>query len=181
MAVRSTGGWRERGGSAIEHYALTAMIVTNVVLAISVFLPDTLLYRIVTNTVGLSSVVAILLMLKHHGRLCLRCMRESPTDASVRAVRRRPWLWLYHCTGSFALNLAVLMTYLVGMSVAATLQWSFMTNALNVAISVVLAVVFIAMRVHRPLVIWCPWCRGGGEEEQTPTPAPDPALTKFTS
>lgn len=37
------------------------------------------------------------------------------------------------------------------------------------------------VRVHQWLAPWCPWCKGGGYQEPSPDPVPEPSGTKLTT
>lgn len=108
--------------------------------------------------------------------MCVRCMKEVPVDAELRATREGGWdrrmLHYYHLYNWKAILAMVLIVSVLGGATglfAVGLVW-------NVATVLLLA----AWRYHRLLRPWCPWCPrwGGGGNIETRVPDPDPSMEK---
>ncbi|WP_159945563.1 MULTISPECIES: hypothetical protein [unclassified Nocardiopsis] len=99
----------------------------------------------------------------HRGRLCELCVAEMPLHGSEVADRwRRPlrtFHWVVDRMGRTALVAAAAMIGLGLLLPAAGISLFFVLVSTGL---------LWAMR-HTRVAVWCPWCRGGGgEEEESP-------------
>ncbi|GGJ79978.1 hypothetical protein GCM10010123_07290 [Pilimelia anulata] len=111
-------------------------------------------------------------ILRHQRRLCERCVRAMPLDASAVAARYGRRFRVAHlferrlvAVGYLA---AVLVCSLLYASPVGRVAWA-------VAVLSLVYLLFVQL-THQRLQPWCPHCRHGGVAEVTPT-APTPILT----
>ncbi|MGW7006583.1 hypothetical protein ACWGCW_28130 [Streptomyces sp. NPDC054933] len=168
------GNWRSR------HYGLPA--ITGVAIATAAMswdLPpsaDTWQAH-VTYWTALPLVGAGLFLTTAHdtGALCERC-GVVPDDVEERARRRRPllaWEHAMHGTRRRYRASHTLWYALVGASLLVPHgAWSRVAS--TAALAWILAELW-ATRVHNRLGPWCPWCRGGGDDDTEAAPTPSPS------
>lgn len=165
----------QRAATWLDHYALTVLIVIS-----TIGLVFGTLFIVWSFMANLSYTVAIgaalILNIRHDRRSCLWCITTSPDNAPALAQRKKRWLWLYHKESS--VRRPPLLLLLLIMGIVCLIQLPLLTATTNAVFCGLSTALFYAHRVHRGLVIWCPWCRDDGPREPSPEPAPDPASTK---
>lgn len=148
--------------------------------AISIFLSDFLFPNSLFGDV-ISIVVAFLFLPGylmqsmatnfHFTYLCVECMQKVPEDAGVRAQSHLGRLRAYHLTkgkGMTFLALALVIALIIPAG------FSLWHSTMLMLLYILMAVENFLSAFHRPLVMYCPWCKwdGGGEHEHAPTPIP---------
>jgi uncharacterized membrane protein YfcA len=117
---------------------------------------------------------------RHDGSLCLRDGDRTPLDPQAEVTRWRRRLRVRHnplilyASGVAVLGWALVQPYLLwGAPMPVRLAAS--AGAAVVCVGTVWLTV-LAPATHRRLRPWCPQCHwdGGGEEEPSPVPTPDP-------
>lgn len=155
-----------------QKFALPAAVVT--------VLPS-LLYTSIGVLGPLSTAVAVIwgvtllaaLVHDQSAALCIRCIKEVPADAPVRAQRRMLVLWFHHFTARPVVAVLALSLLFFGPNL--------LMLALHLHVSALTAVPGIlwgffcasAAWQHRQLRPWCSYCRGwddGGDHEPSPDP-----------
>ncbi|KUM97357.1 hypothetical protein AQI95_41800 [Streptomyces yokosukanensis] len=105
------------------------------------------------------------------GTLCERC-GQLPEDVEARARRRRPLLAWDHITRGtqrrHRVSEAIFWALVIGPMLAPA-AWG---PALATAGFAWVTTDLWATRMHNRLAWWCPWCRRGGDDENTPAPEP---------
>lgn len=123
----------------------------------------------------------------HLARLCVRCMREVPADAPVRAERFR-WALRFHHE-AFRLR-ALLVWLLILLALALLRQHLYTPEELaagagewaDLVIDVYLLAAGSALWFHHRHRPWCPYCPrwDDGDDEREEIPTPDPAGANHT-
>jgi hypothetical protein len=132
------------------------------------------------DAVASFALIAGVISLAFHlrfGGLCLRCIRNTPTNPELAVNRNKFFLWTQHWPngqfwkiyGGSVLILFIGDTYTDGV----------VQLLCKLPLDVTFFSLMWATWQHHRLQPWCPYCRGwdeGGEEEVVPDP--DPAETK---
>jgi hypothetical protein len=152
------------------HFAADLLCGT-VVAAIAVALyPPPAALALTVPTALVAVVVACWLAMRQHDRsLCEHCVAALPLDAAERAARCRLRFRLAHAGNEPRL----LVPYLAGLALvnfapgpAGRVVWMLA--------QLTLVYLLRCTVTHRRLQPWCPWCRGGGQEDPASTdPLPD--------
>lgn len=146
---------------------------------------DSWLFSSGVNTLLLVFLVIELTTRGHFSRVCVPCMASVPEDGGIRVQRRR-WRWALraHHVIRDRRSIYVVMpvvAMLIGFNVAMGPASTTVLWVNTVANLVVYSVMSGVTLIHRPLTMWCPWCRWdeGGDHEHVP----DPVIpgTKVTS
>jgi hypothetical protein len=118
-------------------------------------------------------VVGSMITLLHHasGRMCIRCMRDVPADAPVRAQRQKMILRFSHFTMTPLAILVLLVLTFAPMFIARLLPTE--SQLPYVPQSLWVFMLAYAELVHHRLRPWCPYCRDW-DDEGDPEPSPDP-------
>lgn len=180
MRTLSRGGGSRREASRLEHISVAigiwASIATAITSLLSLWWPIFIRVSLASSPVF---TVSLFLLLSHDSRLCIFCIREVSTDGVVAAQRKRHWLWTYHhVTRNVKLNFVVLGSYIATLVVGSLIDQYAVGTIAGLVLITVVTVQWRSDWVHRTLVVWCPWCKGGGKKESSPEPAPSPELTK---
>ena len=158
----------------IGHYApwLLAALVGGLIAGTLV--PDAVPDVAWPAAVGLLAVALFLglSILAHNRQLCERCIAALPLDASTVAARYAIRFRVAHLFESKLFALCYLAA-LVGSSLLSAHPVGRYGWAVAEASLVYLLVVYVT---HQRLQPWCPYCRGGGEEQAAPT-TPTPVST----
>lgn len=177
MPVTEGGGRRE--ASYLEHMSLLlAMAATagaGIVSILALWVPPLGKLGFVTGPVF---TISFFLLLSHDRKLCIHCIRESPADGVVAAQRKRRWLWTYHKVATNKKVNSVALVGYVAAFVGGAIFGQALVTAAGLIVALLLIVNYASEWIHRRLVVWCPWCKGGGREEKAPEPVPSPTLTK---
>lgn len=106
----------------------------------------------------------------HSRRLCEWCIGYLPTDPDAEVARHRGSLhWCHHPQ-----RRAVTWVTTAGMLSAVVMPAPSLSAAVIAVFAGACAVELRCDRLHRDLMPWCPWCRGGGETDESWSP--DPSL-----
>ena len=131
-------------------------------------------------TAGTVMAACALAALGHRlrGPLCVRCIEEVPTDAPLRAQRKKRWLWLAHFVTRPS-GIAVTITVLVGpqllsLALPGALSTGIWSTRLRIPMDLWLFAILYSETTHYRLLLWCPYCRGWDDGE--PEPSPDPTV-----
>lgn len=141
---------RHLAGPAI--YAYIALIIA------TLWLPEP--PRIV-GLLMLGGLVGIVFAgMKHDRELCERCMARMPLDSDAAVRRNRPILKARHHSWWI---LGTVIGLLVIQDLFPAHSWK--SGAVATLGNVVIALFFFVVDRHNRLQPWCPWCRGGGDDE----------------
>lgn len=165
-----------------EHHAVVMMVWLNIAAGLGSFLPDTWWGNAI-NVVSVAIMAAALLMFYSHMRyMCIRCVIESPADAPAAANRKRYWLRLRHTANESWMFIAFIVVAFAFVAINRELPHtpSVVDHITGLVVTLPFAAMWYSNRVHRGLVVWCPWCNGRGKPETVPEPTPDPVVSKTT-
>ena len=158
----------------VGHHApriLLGVVGVLVVLTVAPMPPEVsaqLLFGLLMTLMVLTMVLAVAIF-SHNRKLCERCIRSVPLNASAVASRygarfrvahffeRKVFAGLYLA--------AVAASSFFGFHPAGKYPWA--------AVQASLGYLLLVYATHQRLQPWCPFCKNGGEEQSTPTsPAP---------
>lgn len=114
---------------------------------------------------------------QHERSLCPDCLGAMPLNPSEEAEAKRRWLRAMHWLNESHRRLPYVMGAYVAVGFAVT--WILPRSVLVPALWFTVLVVVLNRLVdtHRTLQPWCPWCRGGeDDDEEVVEPRPDPAM-----
>jgi hypothetical protein len=158
----------------VGHYApgllvtvVGALIVMTVVPAVGAAVPVVALFALLAVTLFLAYAV-----LAHNRQLCERCVRALPLDASSTAARYGLRFRVAHLFESKVFA-GFYLVVVLGTALLATHPIGRYGWALVQATLAYLLFVYVTHQRYQP---WCPTCRNGGEELETPI-RPTPVST----
>jgi hypothetical protein len=126
---------------------------------------------LVLMTLTLVLAVAIF---SHNRRLCERCIRSVPLNASAVASKYKARFRIAHYferrAFAAAYLLAVTASSFFGFHPAGKYPWAVVQASLGYLL--------LVYATHQRLQPWCPFCRGGGEHEVVPT-SPTPVSSSL--
>jgi hypothetical protein len=156
-------------------WGFNALGIAATIFVSDIFLPHLPLAGVITLMMVLlfvpGYVMQSLATSSHFTYICVECMQQVPEDAGIRAQRHLGRLRIHHVLKgkwtafiSFAMVLVLIITSSVFL----------LQTAILVLMYLVMAVENFLSAFHRPLVMYCPWCKwdGGGKHEHAPTPNP---------
>jgi hypothetical protein len=160
----------------VGHYAPRLLIAVVAILILQTLMPMAPPF---IAWLGLMVLLVLVLVLaasifSHNRGLCERCIASVPLDASAVAVRYSTRFRVAHlferklfgvCYLAAVLGCSFVYAHPVGKYLCAAAQAS-------------LAYLLLVYVSHQRLQPWCPLCRGGGEEQLTPT-APTPVSSSL--
>jgi hypothetical protein len=104
----------------------------------------------------------------HSRQMCEWCIGYVPVDSAAEVNRHRGSLhWCHHPR-----RRAITMVSTAGMLSAPLMPTPHLAAAVIAVFAFVCSVELRCEGLHRDLMPWCPWCRGGGETDETWTPDP---------
>jgi hypothetical protein len=160
--------------TAIGHYApwfLSVVMGGLIVMTLSPSVFSAVPWWVLLALIPLA-IVAGGYILDHNRRLCERCITAMPLDPSTAAARYGLRFRVAHLFERKVFAIGYLATVLVAMLVYDHPVGRYGCAVVQASL-VYLMLVYIT---HQRLQPWCPYCRGGGEEQSAPT-APTPIST----
>lgn len=178
-----------RLGHYLEAFMVPFFFAQITVFAIGVIMDIDALFYLIFVTIVAYAMAAVIWWPKHGRGLCEACFAAFPLNAPEEATRIHRWLRLQHTTDDASRWILRVMRIpqnmlaqlgafaALGAVVAALLV--FVSPWLAVAAMLIAALMLRAALLHQRFSPWCPWCRRGpGDDEQTPTPDPDPVISQ---
>jgi hypothetical protein len=105
---------------------------------------------------------------RHRRGVCEHCVGYLPTDPDAEVARNRGSLrWWHHPR-----HTAVITVLTAGMLSAMLMPSPGLSSAALAVFACACAMELRCDALHRELMPWCPWCRGGGATDESWTPDP---------
>lgn len=159
-----------------KHVAALGIAAANLLVAGAAFTPSHSVTGTVVSVLAVAVLVAAVFLWTGHELMtfCLWCIRDSVDRGGITRWWQFAALWFHHHASSRLIVILVLTALLGGAFVTDGLAY----GCVQASASLYYATWYLANRAHRHLIVWCPWCRGGGSPERDVTPVPDPVSSK---
>lgn len=121
----------------------------------------------------------IITMLKargHLSRICVECIAQMPLNGQELAIKKRERLRLFHI---MLINSKSGIIINIGVILLMTGTFFLSEFVFNLIFFTYIVGNMYLNAVHRPLLPFCPWCRGGGGGPHEHVPNPDPSMIKI--
>jgi hypothetical protein len=170
VRASAAGSSRPRALQLWGHIAADLLCVTIVALvAMRQFPPPAALQLTLPLAMVIFVLASWIVMRWHDHGLCERCVAALPLDAAAQAARYRLRFRVAHVGGNPRYGLPYLAVIVLSNFAPGTpgrIFWSLAQLSLIYLLRCAVT--------HRRFQPWCPWCRGGGEDERSDAgPLPD--------
>jgi hypothetical protein len=173
MSMDMSAAFPSRAGSRLGHWGaqiLIAAILAAIALRLRPLPAGTTAALVVPISVLLIVIGSWLLMRQHDRRLCEHCMAAMPLDATKQAARYRTRFDVAHLGQRRALIVGYL-ALLIGSNFIPGLVGEIIWTVMQLS----MVYLVLSYSTHRRLQPWCPYCSGGGgENEDVDAPEPLP-------
>lgn len=174
-SIEMSAAWPGRAAGRMGHYGakiLIGAILAAIALRVDPLPSGTLLSVMVPVMVMAVVLISWLMMRQHDRRLCEHCMASMPLDATAQAARYRSRFDVAHLGSSRSVVIGYL-ALLIGSAFVPGLAGEIFWTVMQLS----MVYLVLSYSTHRRLQPWCPYCRGGGEDDKVDTPEPLPQAT----
>jgi hypothetical protein len=124
--------------------------------------------RLLLIPITLAVLATAIAWWRHRRGVCEYCVGIVPADPDAEVARNRGSLrWWHHPR-----HMSVIAVLTAGMLAAMLMPSRGMSSAALAVFACACAMELRCDAMHRELMPWCPWCRGGGETDEAKTPDP---------
>jgi hypothetical protein len=117
-------------------------------------------------------LVSIFAESHHERRLCERCAAATPVDGEAAVQRRRPWLRFQHWHSRHRIFGVIL--WAAGLVIPLMTHFEFEAALTYLPLYLYWSAETMANLRHRPVMPWCPQCKGWGWGEDIYAPITGP-------
>lgn len=116
-----------------------------------------------------------------HKVMCITCAKKMPTSPQIEINKKIKLLRRFHFLSNHPVIWAFLILFVVFVLAVVRVHVGSGETSLAMLAYPMIAFSMRATGAHRILQPWCPLCHwgDGGDEEQVPTPTPDPSISNL--